>query len=318
MTTAPVPSPAAAGPQVTHRSGVLLGLGAYVMWGLFPLYFRLLDSAGAVEVVLHRIVWSLLVCVLLVLLTRGASALRRLSRRQVAGLGLAALVLSVNWGVFVYGVNSGQVVEVSLGYFINPIVSVLLGVTLLHERLRLAQWVAVGIALLAVLVLTVDYGRPPWLAFTLALSFGTYGLLKNRVGRGVGAVPGLTVETAALAPLALAGLFWLQADGSSSFVTEGPAHAVLLASTGLATALPLLLFAGAARRVPLSTIGMLQYVTPVMQLMIGVLVFSEPLPPTRLAGFALVWLALAVLSVDGLRRSAVSRAQARAALAVRG
>ena len=303
---------------MTHRSGVLLGLGAYLMWGVFPLYFRLLEAAGAVEVVLHRIVWSLLVCVLLVLLTRGSSALRRLTRRQVAGLGLAALVLSVNWGVFVYGVNSGQVVEVSLGYFINPIVSVLLGVTLLREQLHRAQWVAVGIAVLAVAVLTVDYGRPPWLAFSLALSFGAYGLLKNRVGRGVGAVPGLTVETAALAPLAVVGLVLLQVDGSSTFLTEGAAHTGLLAVSGVLTALPLLLFAGAARRVPLSTIGLLQYVTPVLQLLIGVLVFSEPLPPTRLAGFALVWLALAVLSVDGLRRSAVSRAQARAALAVRG
>ena len=303
---------------MTHRSGVLLALGAYLMWGVFPLYFRLLEAAGAVEVVLHRIVWSLFVCVLLVLLTRGASALRRLTRRQVGGLALAALVLSVNWGVFVYGVNSGQVVEVSLGYFINPIVSVVLGVTLLREQLHRAQWAAVGIAVLAVAVLTVDYGRPPWLAFGLALSFGTYGLLKNRVGRGVGAVPGLTVETAALAPLAVAGLVLMQADGSATFLTEGPVHTALLASTGLATALPLLLFAGAARRVPLSTIGLLQYVTPVMQLLIGVLIFSEPLPPTRLAGFALVWLALVVLSVDGLRRSAVSRAQARAALAVRG
>lgn len=302
---------------MTHRSGVLLGLGAYLMWGLFPLYFRLLDAAGPVEVVLHRIVWSLLVCVLLVLVTRGGASLRRLTRRQVAGLGLAALVLSVNWGVFVYGVNSGQVVETSLGYFINPIVSVVLGVTLLHERLHRAQWVAVGLAAVAVVVLSVDYGRPPWLAFSLALSFGAYGLIKNRVGRGVGAVPGLTVETAVLAPLAVVGLVLLQVQGSSTFTLERPGLAVLLALSGALTALPLLLFAGAARRVPLSTIGLLQYVTPVMQLLIGVLVFSEPLPPVRLAGFALVWLALAVLSIDGLRRSAVSRAQARAALAVR-
>lgn len=299
---------------MSSRSGVLLGLGAYLMWGLFPLYFRLLDAASPVEVVLHRIVWSLLVCVLLMLVTRDLPALRRLRRREVAGLAVAAVVLSANWGIFVYGVNSGQVVQTSLGYFINPLVSVLLGVFVLRERLSRAQWVAVAIATAAVGVLTVDYGRPPWLALGLAASFGTYGLLKNRVGRGVGAVPGLTVETAALFLPAVVGLVVLQATGASTVLTEGPAHPALLALSGLLTALPLLLFAGAARRVPLSTVGLLQYVTPVMHLLLGVLVFGEPLPPLRLAGFALVWVALAVFTVDTVRRAAVSRAAARAAL----
>ncbi|MFC5380769.1 EamA family transporter RarD [Aquipuribacter nitratireducens] len=301
---------------MTGRAGVALALGAYGMWGLFPLYFRLLQSAGAVEIVLHRIVWSLLTCLVLIAAARAWAALRAVTRRQVLLLAAAAAVLSINWGVFIWAVNTEQVVETSLGYFINPLVSVLLGVLLLHERLRRAQWVAVGIAASAVVVLTVDYGRPPWIALALAASFGSYGLLKNRVGQGsgqgVGALPGLTVETAVLFLPALAGVLWLQAQGSGTLVSEGPWHTTFLVLSGALTAAPLLLFAAAARRVPLSTIGLLQYVTPVMQLLIGTLVFGEPMPPLRLAGFALVWCALVVLTADGLRTGARARAQARA------
>jgi chloramphenicol-sensitive protein RarD len=297
---------------VSGRAGVLLALGAYGMWGLFPLYFRLLEAAGAVEIVLHRIVWSLLTCLVVLAVTRSWSALRRVSRRQLGLLTAAAAAISLNWGVFIWAVNSEQVVETSLGYFINPLVSVLLGVLLLRERLRRTQWVAVGTAGAAVAVLTVDYGRPPWIALALAASFGTYGLLKNLVGRGVGALPGLTLETAVLAPPALALLLWLQWQGSGTFTSAGPWHTALLVASGALTATPLLLFAAAARRVPLSTIGLLQYVTPVMQLLIGTVVFGEPLPPLRLAGFALVWVALAVLSVDGLRAGARARAARRA------
>lgn len=302
-------------PAAGGRGGILLALGAYGMWGLFPFYFRLLEAAGAVEIVLHRIVWSLLTCALLLAVARGWSSLRRLTPRQLALLAAAATAISVNWGVFIWAVNSEQVVETSLGYFINPLVSVLLGVLLLRERLRRPQWVAVGVAAVAVAVLTVDYGRPPWIALALAGSFGTYGLLKNRVGRGVGALPGLTVETAVLAPAALAAIVWLQWQGSGTLVSQGPSHTSFLVLSGALTAAPLLLFAAAARRVPLSTIGLLQYVTPVMQLLIGTLVFGEPMPPLRLAGFALVWCALVVLSVDGLRSSTRNRAQARAARA---
>lgn len=296
---------------MTSRSGVLLGLGAYLMWGLFPLYFRLLEAAGAVEIVLHRIAWSLLACLILLSITRAWSQIRGVTRRQVALLAAAAVVLSINWGVFIWAVNSEQVVETSLGYFINPLVSVLLGVILLRERLLRVQWVAVGIAATAVVVLTIDYDRPPWIALALAASFGSYGLIKNRVGRGVGALPGLSIETAVLAPAAIGGLIWLQATGDSTFVNDGPGLAVLLALSGVLTALPLLLFAGAARRVPLSTIGLLQYVTPVLQLLIGVLIFGEAMPPLRLAGFALVWVALAVFSIEGLSRGARHRSTAR-------
>lgn len=296
---------------MSSRAGVLLALGAYGMWGLFPLYFRLLEAAGAVEIVLHRIVWSLLACAVLLSVTRTWRQLRAVSRRQLLLLTAAAAVLSVNWGVFIWAVNSEQVVETSLGYFVNPLVSVLLGVLLLGERLRRAQWAAVGIAAVAVLVLTLDYGRPPWIALALAASFGSYGLLKNRVGRDVGALPGLSVETAVLAPAAVAGLVWLQLRGEGSVEAGEPGLLGLLALSGVLTAIPLLLFAGGARRVPLSTIGLLQYITPVMQLGIGVLVFGEPMPPVRLAGFALVWLALAVFSADGLRSAGRSRALAR-------
>ena len=295
------------------RSGVVLGLAAYVMWGLFPLYFRLLDAAGAVEIVLHRTVWSLLACAVMVTVVRAWPVVRSLTRRQALLLGAAAVVLAINWGVFIWAVNSGQVVETSLGYFINPLVSVLLGVLVLGERMRAAQWAAIGIATVAVGVLTYDYGRPPWIAVALAASFGSYGLIKNRVGRGVGALPGLTVETAVLAPVALAGLLWLGTTGRSTFTAEGAGVTLLLMASGVLTALPLLLFAGAARRVPLSTLGLLQYITPVMQLLVGVLAFGEPMPPLRLAGFALVWVALAVFTVDGLRSAGRSRTATRLA-----
>jgi chloramphenicol-sensitive protein RarD len=228
-------------------------------------------------------------------------------------LAVAAAVIAVNWGTYIYGVNSGQVVQASLGYFINPIVTVALGVLVLGERLRRTQWVAIAIGAVAVVVLTIDYGGPPWIALTLAFSFGVYGLVKNRVGRGVGALTSLTVETAVLAPVALVVLLWLGASGSSTFTTEGTSHALLLVTTGLVTAVPLLFFASAARRVPLTTIGLLQYLAPVLQFTIGVLVFRETMPPSRWAGFALVWTALVVLTADTLRSSRARARLARAA-----
>ncbi len=291
---------------MTSRAGVPLALSAYVLFGLFPLYFAQLDFAGPIEVVLNRVLWSLLLCLLLVTVLRSWPAVRAMTRREVAGLGLAALVLSLNWGFFVYGVTSGQVVETSLGYFINPLVSVCLGVLVLRERLAPPQWAAVAIATVGVAVLTIDYGRPPWLALALALTFGVYGLLKRRVGRGVDALTGLTVETGTLAPFAAVGLLALAATGGTTVVPGSPGSGgelALLAGAGVLTAVPLLLFAAAARRVRLSTMGLLQYVTPVMHLLIGTVVFGEPLPPLRLAGFVLIWLALVVLTVSGLQRS---------------
>ena len=289
-----------------RRTGILAGLGAYALWGVFPLYFPLLEPAGGVEIVAHRVIWSLVfVAILLTALRRWAQVRAVLrNRRAVLVLAGASVCIAANWLAFVYGVNSGHVVETSLGYFINPLVSVVLGVVFFAERLRPLQWTAVGIAAVAVVVLTLDYGHPPWIAIALALSFGTYGLLKKLVR--VEAVPGLFVETALVAIPAAVFIVVLQARGQGTFGTS-PGHSLLLMSSGIATAVPLLLFAAAARRIPLSTVGLLQYVTPLMQLSIGVFVDHEPMPPARLAGFAIVWLALAVFTADSLR-TARSRA----------
>ncbi len=267
------------------------------------------------EILAHRIVWSLLVVLGVLTVTRSWSWVRPLlrDRRTVATMSAAAALIGANWVIYIWGVNSGHVVETSLGYFITPVVMVLLGVVVLHERLRPVQWAAVALGVVAVLVLTVDYGRPPWIALGLAASFGTYGLLKKRVGVGVGAVQSLTVETTLLVLPALGYLVVLESQGRGQFVAGGPGPSLLLVSTGLVTAVPLLLFAAAARRVPLTTLGLLQYLAPVIQLLIGLLVYDEPMPASRLAGFALVWVALALLTVDMLRRRSQVR---RAAVAV--
>jgi chloramphenicol-sensitive protein RarD len=282
-----------------------MGALAHILWGCFPLYFRLLDDADAVEIVFHRVLWSLLLCLVLVAVTRAWVPLPALVRRpdRLLHLGVAAGFLALNWGVYIYAVNSGQVVEASLGYFINPLVSIVFGVTLLSERLRVGQWIAVGIVVAAVGVLTVGHGRPPVIALTLALSFGLYGLLKKRAGKGIDALSGLTVETLLLSPVALAGVVHLALDGSGSFTPDDPALALCLSTTGVVTAVPLLLFAGAARRIPLSTLGLLQYLTPVLQFLCGTVLLHENMPVYRWAGFGLVWVALVVLALDGLRSS---------------
>jgi chloramphenicol-sensitive protein RarD len=286
-----------------RRLGVLSGLSAYALWGLFPLYFPLLEPAGGLEIVAHRVLWSVVFVGLLLTVRRNWSQVRALlfDPRRLLVLAGAALLIAVNWLVFVYGVNSGQVVETSLGYFINPLVSVLLGVVIFSERLRPLQWCAVGIATVAVAVLTVDYGHPPWIALALAASFGLYGVMKKLVR--VEAAPGLFVETLIVAVPAAVVLGVLHAHGEGTFGNAGTANALLLMSSGIATAIPLLLFAAAARRIPLSTVGLLQYLTPLMQLAIGVFVYDEPMPPARLAGFVIVWVALAVFTADSLRHA---------------
>jgi chloramphenicol-sensitive protein RarD len=295
-----------------RRTGMAAGLGAYGLWGLFPLYFPLLEPAGGVEIVAHRVVWSLLFISLLLTARRGWGQVRAAlaDRRTLLVLSAAAVFIAGNWLMFVYGVNSGHVVETSLGYFINPLVSVLLGVLVFRERLRRLQWVAVGIAAVAVAVLTADYGRPPWIALVLAGTFGLYGLMKKLVR--VEAAPGLFLETAVVFVPALAALGLLEGRGDAAFGHAGAGNVLLLVSSGVATAVPLLLFAAATRRVPLSTVGLLQYVTPLMQLALGVFVFDEPMPAARLAGFAIVWLALAVFTVDSLRAARGNRRAAAA------
>ncbi|MER5332252.1 EamA family transporter RarD [Micromonospora sp. NPDC002717] len=295
------------------RLGYLYGFGAYLLWGFFPLYMKLLRPAGPMEILAHRIVWSVAFVALLLAAMRNVGFLRALLRRPraLAGVAAAAALIAVNWGTYIYGVNSDRVVETALGYFINPLVVVLLGVTVLRERLRPAQWLALGIGGLAVAVLTVDYGRPPYLALVLALSFAGYGLVKKRLG--LPAAEGLFVESAVLALPALAYLGWLTAGGDATFGHVSVGHTVLLVAAGAATAIPLLLFAGAANRLPLTGLGMLQYLAPILQLGCGVLIFHEPMPPARLAGFALVWAALIVFTVDALRHSRRTRAATVAA-----
>jgi chloramphenicol-sensitive protein RarD len=289
-------------PEVSEqRRGALYGASAYLLWGLFPLYWPLLEPAGAVEVLAHRVLWSLVVVVLLLAVLRRLSVLRPLlaDRGRLVRLALAAVVIAVNWGTYIYGVSSGQVVETSLGYFINPIVTVLLGVVVLHERLRPVQWTALGAAAVAVLVLTVENGSPPWIALVLAFSFGAYGLLKKTAG--VGAVEGLAVETAVLFPVAALYVAVLGATGAGTFGTEGAGQASLLALSGLVTAIPLLLFGAAASRVQLTTLGLLQYLAPTLQFLLGITLFDEPLPVVKLVGFVLVWFALALFTADLLR-----------------
>jgi chloramphenicol-sensitive protein RarD len=245
-------------------------------------------------------VWSLVFVVLLLVVVRRVSVPLPRDRRRLTLLAVAGVVIGLNWGVYIWAVNHEHVLEGSLGYFINPLVTVAFGVLLLGERLRRAQWAAVGIATLGVFVLAVEIHRPPWIALTLAVSFGIYGLVKKVVG--VDAVPGLVVETAVLAPVALGYLVWLGADGQGTFTGHGADHWLLLVSSGAVTALPLLAFAAAAAAVPLSRLGVLFYLNPTLQFLVGVLVRHEPVSAGRLAGFVLVWLALVVFTIDSATR----------------
>ncbi|AQT73877.1 EamA family transporter RarD [Streptomyces sp. fd1-xmd] len=298
--------------QNEQRAGLLYGFGAYGMWGLVPLFWPLLMPAGAVEILAHRMTWSLAVVGLALLAVRRWGWIRELLRqpRKLGLTALAASVISVNWGLYIWSVNNGHVVESSLGYFINPLVSIAMGVLILGERLRRAQWVAVGLSFVAVLVLAVGYGRPPWISLVLACTFATYGLIKKKLN--MGGLESLAAETAMLFLPALGYLLWLGAQGRSSFTSEGVGHALLLAATGLVTAIPLVFFGAAAIRVPLSTLGLLQYMAPVFQFGLGVLYFHEAMPPERWAGFSLVWAALALLTWDALRTARRSRARVEA------
>ena len=298
-----------------ERRGMLLGVAAYVMWGLFPVYWPLLEPGGAMEILAHRIVWSLVFVLLLLVIRRRTLRDLPRDRRGLGLLGVAAALIGVNWGVFIWAVNHDHVIEASLGYFINPLVTVALGVLVLAERLRRVQWTAVAIAAGGVAVLAAESGRPPWIACTLAVSFGLYGLVKKVVG--VGAVEGLTVEAAALTPVALAYLAWLAVSGGSTFGSHGADHSLLLMSSGAVTAVPLLCFAGAAAAVPLSQLGVVFYLNPTMQFLLGVFLRHEPLSSGRLTGFALVWIALALFTADGVanhrRRQLALAAEAAAA-----
>ena len=283
------------------NAGLVYAALAFAIWGLFPLYFHQLASVSPVEVVLHRSAWSLaFVLVVLAVLRRWAwiAEVWREPRRMLV-FGASALLLAVNWLVYVYSVQTHRVVEASLGYFINPLVNVMLGVLVLHERLRRPQWLAVGLAAAGVAWLTALTGTLPWIALTLAGSFGLYGLLRKTAS--LGALEGLALETFLLAPLVVPGLLWWTFQHDGALARGDPALSAWLVAAGPLTALPLLLFAAGARRLPLATVGLLQYIGPTIQLALGIWVFHEPFDARRLIGFALIWSALAVYSVDGLR-----------------
>jgi chloramphenicol-sensitive protein RarD len=296
---------AASGPsleKVSPRRGVVEGLFAYVIWGLFPLYFVLLEAVPAIEVAANRVLWTFVLCLVMLTVLRRWPVLGALLRRPKAvfALVVGGFALAANWWIYIWAVEQNEVVQGALGYYINPLVTVLFGVVLLRERLSRGQVVALAIAAVAVVVLTIDYGRPPWIALSLACTFGLYGLAKKLVSAT--AIESLTVETAAvLLPatvLILAGLV----NGTSALQTATTFEVVLLVASGALTAGPLLLFGRASRAVPLTVMGLMQYATPTIQFIVGVVILNEPMPPSRFIGFALVWLALVVLTVDGLRR----------------
>ena len=316
-----LPAVKAAGTAKAARSettsGILYGIGAYGLWGLLPLYFLLLQPAGAVEIVANRVVWSLLFCAVLIAVTRNWGQLATAFRDRTIFLPLvvAALLIAVNWLTYTYGITTNQAVEASLGYFINPLVSVLLGVFVLKETLRPWQWAAVGIGFAAVAVLTISYGKLPWIALALAFSFGLYGFVKKRVGPRLNAVTSLTVETVVLAPFAGATMLLLGLGGSATLGNHGAGHFWLLLSSGVITAVPLVFFGASASRLPLTTIGMLQYFAPLLQFIVALMVMHEAMTTARWIGFGIVWFALALLTVDMFRtarRNAAFRRQARA------
>lgn len=287
------------------QQGTGYGFLAYLLWGAFPLYFHTLAPAGPFEILAHRILWTLVLCGGILLLSRDLRWIAELARhpRRLGGVALAGAFIATNWGLYTWAVLSGHVTEAALGYFLNPLVTVGLGVVLLRERLRRLQWVAVAIGTVAALYLTVDYGSPPWISLGLAVSFACYSLLKNRLGVSLSPLQSLTGESLTILPVAVLILVLLDAQGATTFAGHGGVHTALMVSTGVATAIPLLLFAAAASRVPLSTIGLLQFLTPFLQLMTGVLVLGETVPASRWVGFALVWVALVVLSADMLQQA---------------
>ena len=300
MTTAPTDD---------SRKGIGYGFLAYGIWGLFPLYFAALVPSGAFEILAHRILWTLEVCGLVLVVRRDLRWLRDLVARPrlAAGIGVAGLLIAANWVIYVLAVLTDRTYEAALGYFLNPIVTVGLGVVVLRERLRPLQWVAVGVGALASVWLAVAGGVVPWIPLALAFSFGLYGLVKKKVGASLTAMRSLAAETAVLSPVAVVVLTVLAAQGSTTFATAGPVHTALLVLSGVVTAVPLLLFAAAARRIPLVTVGLIQFVTPVLQLVVGVTLLGEHVSGRLWIGFAIVWVALVLLSYDSLTAARANR-----------
>lgn len=285
-----------------NNAGVLSAIGAYTLWGLLPVYWKSIHTVPAFEVLCHRTVWSLALVLLLLLWKKRWSWLNqaRKSRATIITFLVTSSILGLNWFVYIWAVDAGHILDASLGYFINPLISVLLGMLFLKERLRPWQWVAIGVALCGVVFLTVGYGAFPWVALTLALTFGFYGLLRKTAS--LEALEGLALETAVLSIPALVYLVYLELVGAASFGHAGAVTDVLLAFTGVVTAFPLLLFAHAARKVTLATVGILQYIAPTMQFLLGALVYGETFTEARLIGFGTVWIALIVYSLEGIMK----------------
>jgi chloramphenicol-sensitive protein RarD len=291
------------------RRGLTLGVTAYLIWGLFPLYFPLLQPAGALEVLAHRMIWSLVVSAIVLTVVGGWRFIRRMPAKVWLLVLAGACLIAVNWGIYIWAVNAGHVVDAALGYFINPLVTVLFGVLIFRERMRIIQWVAVGLGAVAVMVLAIAGGVFPWVAVSLAASFACYGLVKKVIP--LPPTASLTAEGMVQFLPALAYLAFLTATGGSTLTTQGPGHVLLLASSGVVTCIPLLAFAAAAQALPLTVLGLLQYLTPVAQFLLGVFWFHEAMPAYRWVGFTLVWTALVVLTVDALRQTRRTQTQNR-------
>jgi chloramphenicol-sensitive protein RarD len=296
------------------KKGVWLGIGAYAVWGLFPIYWKWLHQVPALQLLAHRIVWSFLLLAIVVLVLRQWRVFRSVAwhARTIRIYFAAAVVLAINWLTYVWAVNAGYIVETSLGYFINPLLSVLLGVIILHERLRRLQWIAVGLAASGVAYLAFAYGSLPWIALTLAFSFGLYGLVKKLAP--LGALHGLTLETAILFVPMLLYLILAEMNGEGVFLHTDDVSTLLMIGAGIVTVVPLLMFAAAVRLIPLSLVGILQYIAPTLQFLIGVLIFEEPFTPTLLVGFSLVWAAVLIFTTENFLSWRKSAALTRAEL----
>lgn len=299
-----------------EAAGTLFGLGAYVLWGVLPLYFVVLAPTGPWEIVAWRVLLSLVFCALLLTVMRGWGRFVRVLRtpRLALLMALAGVLIYGNWQIFVIATQSDAVIEASLGYFINPITTVLLAVLVLRERLRILQWVAIGVAAVAVIVIVVGYGDVPWYALGLTATFGVYGLVKKQVGGTVDAISGLALETLWLVPVAVAQLIVVAATAGLTMGAAGPGHTVLLLCAGVVTAVPLLLFAAGSSRIPLATMGMLQFTGPILQFIIGAAVLHEPMPAARWVGFAIVWIACVLFVIDQVRHARRARPEAVAAI----
>jgi chloramphenicol-sensitive protein RarD len=282
------------------KKGVLFGIGAYLAWGVFPIYWKLLHTVPALQLIGHRIIWSFVLLTIILFVTKQLRSFRKaaLTKRMVLIYLASGILLTINWLTYVWAVNAGFIVETSLGYFINPLLSVLFGVLFLHEKLRLGQALAIGLAALGVIYVAFSYGVFPWISLTLAVSFALYGLIKKMAP--LGSLYGLTLETGLVFIPAVVYLIWMDRLGQGAFLHTSLSQNLLMAGAGLVTTLPLLMFASAAQRIPLSMVGVLQYITPTMQFLLGVLVYHEPFNRDLLIGFSIVWAALILFWGEGL------------------